>query len=124
MDKISEVTLDKMKFHISHAFPFSLSGDEIFITRTLPSEFQVDIEILFFGHALEGTTIKYPLTWWDAFKDRWFGPFLVKRWPVNYRKHDISFRVFYPDFRPAMPKQRYVVHVRDYETTETTGDDE
>ena len=32
--------------------------------------------------------IKYPETWWDAFKERWLPNFLLKRYPVKYIEFD------------------------------------
>ena len=27
---------------------------------------------------------KWPKTWWDAFKERWFPKWILSRWPVEY----------------------------------------
>lgn len=39
--------------------------------------------------------IKYPMDWWQAFKERWFPKFLLKRFPVDYRIWKIDF--LYPE---------------------------
>jgi len=38
--------------------------------------------------------IKYPKDWWQAFKERWFPKWLLKRYPVQY--HEAHVRAFYP----------------------------
>lgn len=30
------------------------------------------------------TYVRWPKTWWDAFKARWFSDVLLKRWPAEY----------------------------------------
>ena len=32
----------------------------------------------------EETLAKYPSDWWQALKERWFKPWMLRRWPVNY----------------------------------------
>jgi hypothetical protein len=32
------------------------------------------------------TVDKWPATWWDAFKDRWFPAWAKRRWPVEWRR--------------------------------------
>ena len=53
--------------------------------------------------------IKYPKDWFEAFKERWFPTKLLKFFPVIYTEKDIQYTAVYPDFRPAMPKERVFV---------------
>jgi hypothetical protein len=39
--------------------------------------------------------IKYPLNWVQAFRERWFPKFILKRWPVRYHSWKIDF--LYPE---------------------------
>jgi hypothetical protein len=39
--------------------------------------------------------IKYPLDWWQAFKERWFPKLFLRRWPVKYHTWKVDF--LYPD---------------------------
>ena len=32
----------------------------------------------------EETLAKYPSDWWQALKERWFKPWMLRRWPVRY----------------------------------------
>lgn len=39
--------------------------------------------------------ISYPLDWWQAFKERWYPAFLLKKFPVTYHRWKIDF--LYPE---------------------------
>lgn len=56
-------------------------------------------------------TISYPEDWWQAFKERWFTKFLLRRYPVRYTEHRISLSVLYPDMRPPLYGQRTFRHL-------------
>lgn len=38
-------------------------------------------------------TVRYPKTWWQAFKKRWFRDWALRRWPVVYREVVQTFTV-------------------------------
>lgn len=40
--------------------------------------------------------VKYPLDWWQAFRERWFPKCLLKRSPVQYNTQSLSARILYP----------------------------
>ena len=48
--------------------------------------------------------IKYPRDWWQAFKERWFPAWLLRKYPVDYHHITIDVRAIYPDFKQAMPE--------------------
>jgi hypothetical protein len=37
---------------------------------------------------------QFPLTWWDAVKERWFPAWALRRWPVRYRRIDVHQKRF------------------------------
>ncbi len=37
---------------------------------------------------------KWPKDWWDAFKDRWFPKWALRRWPVRYSRIDIEQTIY------------------------------
>lgn len=39
---------------------------------------------------------KWPATWQDAVKDRWFPAWAIRRWPVAYRTIDIDQKIYGP----------------------------
>jgi len=78
---LKEITLQKIKFGVvQNVFPQDL-------------KYEVEHDIIHdrFIHYLtwnllgkEIETKKYPATWWDAFKNRWYPQFLKKRFPVSW----------------------------------------
>lgn len=48
------------------------------------------------GMTKERVTVheKWPRTWWDAFKERWFPQWAIARWPVEYRRIDIDQPIY------------------------------
>ena len=42
-------------------------------------------------------TIEYPEDWWQAFKDRWFPDWALRRWPVRYKEHRIKAEALFPE---------------------------
>lgn len=51
---------------------------------------------------------RYPETWWDAFKLRWFPVWMLQRWPVKYVEVWSETSILYPDL--ILPNQRHVKH--------------
>lgn len=48
-----------------------------------------------------------PADWWQAFKDRWFKGWLLRKYPVKYKVMSFDVKCVYPYFRPALPKEEY-----------------
>ncbi len=51
--------------------------------------------------------ISHPQDWWEAFKERWFPKWALRRWPVRETHHTITFRETYPDFKQVLPPNQY-----------------
>ena len=63
---------------------------------------------------LADETVSWPATWWDAFKDRWFPHWALRRWPVQWKHADFTVYRGYPDL--VMPDRQSVPYiVRRYE---------
>ena len=60
--------------------------------------------------------VKYPRNWWQAFKERFFPGWVLKRWPVEYHNVVLDVMAIYPNFRPAIPDQecRLTIQRKDY----------
>ena len=53
--------------------------------------------------------INYPMTWWDALKDRFFPKWALKRWPAKYKKifiDELVYKAVCPHL-PALPENRH-----------------
>lgn len=49
-----------------------------------------------YGKKHTPTTVEFPTTWWDGFKERFFYDWMKKRWPVQITKVDFHRDVVYP----------------------------
>ena len=100
---VNELVLQKIKFAITlieNCYPQDLRYDtekDIMRDRIIHA-----ISWNLLGKDIE--TRKYPSTWWDAFKDRWFPKFLKKRFPVNWEE----FKLYNicPHINHAWPENR------------------
>ena len=57
--------------------------------------------------------IKYPETWWQHFKLRWFPKWLLKRFPVVYEIRKVDVQVIYPTLNIAWPEKQHIVYLAD-----------
>jgi hypothetical protein len=85
------VTLDKLVF-----------GLELKIAREVVSEKDHYIGYRVRGYvwsqdAGKKVEFKYPADWWQAFKERWFPEWLLKRYPVAYTHREFQVKATYPD---------------------------
>ena len=48
----------------------------------------------------EEVRIEYPADWWQAFKERWFAGWMLKRWPVRYSETVLQLAELYPKWKP------------------------
>lgn len=59
-------------------------------------------------------SVRYPTTWWDAFKARWFPEWAIEAYPVNYTVETMEGQIFYPKLPHTVPERahnlRMVVH--------------
>ena len=59
---------------------------------------------------VKSKVIEHPKDWKEAFKERWFPNFLLKRFPVVYTIHELSFDLMYPNFKSNIPDEKYATH--------------
>lgn len=52
-------------------------------------------------------SLRYPATWWDALKLRWFPAWALGRWPAQYAQYDAM--VLYPEI--ALPEKMHFMRV-------------
>ena len=87
------VTLEKLIF-----------GMEIKLAREAVSDFDNIIGYRISGYvwsqdAGRKVSFKYPADWREAFKERWFKGWLLKRYPVRYTHKEFIVKATYPDLR-------------------------
>lgn len=83
---IANISTDAMMDHISKEMVYSL-------TARIASRHMENLE--------------YPADWVEAFKERWFPHWLLKKYPVRYHRYDVS--VLYPGI--VIPNQQHYVRI-------------
>lgn len=84
-----EMILNKIKFGISH-YAYNCHPQNLKYETLV--DYTHDRMIHLITWNLLGKEIemkRYPSTWWDAFKDRWFPKFLKTRFPVSWDEFKI-----------------------------------
>lgn len=51
-----------------------------------------------FGKQMTYVEFKWPATWWEAFKERWFPKAWLKWYPVKYEHRSVDVWQFYTGF--------------------------
>lgn len=84
-----------------------------------------DIDIMVKGYIWGETgkteTIRYPRTWWDAFKVRWFSAGMIAHWPADFTIHEISTKTLYPNFKISLPRETSVLKWQGHKYSELSA---
>lgn len=98
-NKFEEIILTKFALHNRQLASFDLLGDPTRLDVYLNHNFNA-VELSFKKYIATQEVAKrearYPTTWWDAFKERWFPAVLCKRWPVHYTYIKLEAKLLYP----------------------------
>lgn len=100
--------LELIQFAVAHEWSrcelAQLGPDAIALrTRETARGLVMQLVVGIMGRKHKGTEIRYPATWWDAFKVRWFvGWFAwaLRRWPAKWITLRPEMLELYPDVRP------------------------
>ena len=115
---VEEYTLERLELAVAQRIATDLPRIE---TKT---DFAVDhsarclvaqLRAFIYGQRLDQKTYRYPLTWWDAFKDRWFPKKLLEWFPVTWKTIEISAEVLYPDLQVDLGRHRGLLKLRIHE---------
>jgi len=69
------------------------------------------------GQKLRDVHHRWPATWWDAVKERWYPKWALKRWPVKYKSFTFIANLIYPEM--LLPREP-AIFIQDY--SEPKGD--
>lgn len=91
---IREFIFKRLQVHTSTVFSqyeYETAVDRIEMAERLDSTFRGAIFDLYMkcaGDQVETDVqyVKWPKTWWDAVKSRWFSDWMIERWPVRYEE--------------------------------------
>jgi len=61
------------------------------------------------GERVDEIGIKHPADWIEAFKERWFPKWILKRRPVEYTRYVSNDMATYPNFRPSLRDQECLI---------------
>lgn len=67
------------------------------------------------GHTSTVMTIKYPADWKQAFKERWFPSFLLKKYPIVYKTYSVDASIIYPRINVVLPDEQHFLkyHIKE-----------
>ena len=109
--------LERYKFAILQAIPKEYV-DTFDVNFSHEEGFEDDVYMrvmrLFYGYKLEN--YKIPVDWWQAFKERFFPKWIIKRFPIVYRNLTIS--ALYPDIPNIKGHPPTVCVTSDYRDTQ------
>jgi len=113
---IKDVILQKLDYAIStridldHMYYGNINS-KAYIVDAICNDMMLQINGFVWGEkGVKLKVIEHPKDWKEAFKERWFPNFLLKRFPVIYTTHEISFDLMYPNFKPNIPDEKYSTH--------------
>lgn len=127
------ITADLIRFHVGRIMLRCKIGQEILgaqleviVQQELDQiALQVTRSFAAVGRQMVSVHRSWPATWWDAFKERWFPGWWLRRWPAEYQKLDIE-RLVYAAVCPHLmcDNQRDHIHflVAKLPTSEARGD--
>ena len=106
------IVLDKVRLSFSQFLTSEfLDASEVGVERLIDLDgFRLSGSGYLYGEKVEDKLIRYPRGWWQAFKERWFTVWMLKRWPVCYVEHHIDIKALYTQFRPQLSKEKFVLH--------------
>lgn len=55
--------------------------------------------------------VRYPCSWYEAFKLRFFPQWLIEKYPIKYNHVEVSLKETYPDFKPTVRDYSPVVQL-------------
>lgn len=64
---------------------------------------------------------KWPLDWWQAFRERWFPEWWLKKHPVEWDRVDVDEAVTYGPVCPHIKQPKQSIHLNWMANKDTTG---
>ena len=101
LERIKLVVLQYITEELAEQFAIPPKADISAMTKWMGNEIVLRIVQEVYGREMERIEVRYPLDWWEAFKERWFPAWAKERWPVRWVTEQITARELYP--RVALP---------------------
>ncbi len=111
-DHINEITLEYRQWRSSvrETIPQGMGKESAFQLRAKMFDFCTQLGVAASMQILTETIgeHEFPMNWIEAFRERWFPGWILKRYPIKYNKIDVD--AIYPSMPGEMPilKERYL----------------
>ena len=116
MNIYNEVELEKLKFAIQQRLTgeFMAKVDISIYSEFLADEIYLRVKGFVWAEAenVQHQEIKYPCDWWQAFKEKWFPVWILRHYPVTYKKVVIDVKAIYPEFKQAIDNHTMRLAIR------------
>jgi hypothetical protein len=116
--------LDKIKIGLKNSICISENFKNFYsekldiMVELLSDHIVAGLEAKVFGETLDKK--KYPINWWEAFKERWFLTFFKKYFLVKYKV--INYTCLYPKIS-LLDKEQYTIYKCNFTYDRGWGDD-
>ena len=125
--KYATALLEKLRFEITRHYGQEFLDDcELDIDHL--AQLECD-EIIFklrgfvWGEHIDEIGIKHPADWIEAFKERWFPRWILRRYPVQYTRYVSNDMAVYPNFRPSLRGQERLIRTMPFAKEEGGGNE-
>jgi hypothetical protein len=115
LENMDEIVLQKIRFGVSQNFTKEFLDNLKFNKEydVVTQELRTQLKWWALGKSITKTvvnTVKYPTTWKDAVKERFYPNFLKKRFPVNYTYSDVEITHYHICPHINVPSQATHIH--------------
>jgi hypothetical protein len=119
----NKIELEKIRLFSSAAIlkaKLDLIEPEIICEREV-DQLVLRLQGYIWGETKFKKTIRYPIDWKQSIKERWFPKWLLKKYPVKYKTHNIDAKIIYPKLKISMPEQKHNLVFNYYEEDQEEG---
>lgn len=109
------IWLEKFKIVAQQRFAREFLGGSAEISAEIMTDMILAVfRAYVWAEDLKKYEIRYPATWWDAFKERWFPYWAKIRWPIQWITEIIDIKALYPTLTYSIPEEPHVIKVLRY----------
>lgn len=103
---IERIMLERKDFFYQHArdlTQFKATSHNDFDTGHIVERLRASV----YGEPLQSGEFNFPDGWYEAFRERWFPKFMLKRKPIKYLTYKQTSYAMYPDLKPSIDSESY-----------------
>ncbi len=110
MSRFTTIDLERVLLSVAKSLPLrEIDADNCTLTQAYLESvhsmlLRLDSYVLAMPKQMISIHRKWPKDWWQAFRERWFPHWWLRRWPVQYEELNVEERRFgdiYPKLRGA-----------------------